>query len=163
MRDGAAAAVEVINASGLLPDHAKVVLSVADDGCDPRQAVEVANKLATERVLLVVGHFCSASSIAASDIYAEAGIVQVSPGSSSPRLTERGLQTVFRICGRDDQQGILAAEYIYANHPTITLRCSTTRARLVRVLPTWLKPSFIDSGDGSLGKATSPVKRTSER
>ncbi|RXH36659.1 ABC transporter [Bradyrhizobium nanningense] len=118
LRDGAAAAVEAINASGLLPDHVNVVLSVADDACDPRQAVAVANKLATERVLLVVGHFCSASSIPASDIYAEAGILQVSPGSSSPRLTERGLKTVFRICGRDDQQGIVAAEYIHANYPS---------------------------------------------
>ncbi|MGY3238378.1 branched-chain amino acid transport system substrate-binding protein [Bradyrhizobium sp. USDA 4472] len=117
MRDGAAAAVEAINASALLPDHAKVVLSVVDDACDPRQAVAVANKLATERVLLVVGHFCSASSIPASDVYAEAGIVQVSPGSSSSLLTERGLETVFRICGRDDRQGIVAADYIQANHP----------------------------------------------
>jgi len=117
MRDGAAAAVEDLNASGLLPDNAKVILRVADDACDPRQAVAVANKLATERVLLVVGHFCSSSSIPASDIYAEAGIVQVSPGSSTPQLTERGLETVFRICGRDDQQGTVAAEYIHVNHP----------------------------------------------
>ncbi|MDA9431833.1 ABC transporter [Bradyrhizobium sp. CCBAU 51627] len=117
MRDGAAAAVEVLNVSGLLPDNAKVVLSVADDACDPRQAVAVANKLTTERVLLVVGHFCSSSSIPASDIYAEAGIVQVSPGSSTPQLTDRGLETVFRICGRDDQQGTVAAEYIHMNYP----------------------------------------------
>ncbi|WP_283811949.1 branched-chain amino acid ABC transporter substrate-binding protein [Bradyrhizobium nanningense] len=117
MRDGAAAAVEVLNVSGLLPDNAKVVLSVADDACDPRQAVAVANKLTTERVLLVVGYFCSSSSIPASDIYAEAGIVQVSPGSSTPQLTDRGLETVFRICGRDDQQGTVAAEYIHMNYP----------------------------------------------
>nr|WP_249786799.1 branched-chain amino acid ABC transporter substrate-binding protein [Bradyrhizobium sp. NBAIM32] len=117
MRDGAAAAVEDLNAWGLLPDNAKVILRVADDACDPRQAVAVANKLATERVLLVVGHFCSSSSIPASDIYAEAGIVQVSPGSSTPQLTERGLKTVFRISGRDDQQGTVAAEYIHVNHP----------------------------------------------
>ncbi|WP_245471259.1 branched-chain amino acid ABC transporter substrate-binding protein [Bradyrhizobium genosp. SA-3] len=116
MRVGAAAAVEALNASGLLPDT-KVILSVADDACDPKQAVAVANKLTTERVRLVVGHFCSSSSIPASDIYAEAGIVQLSPGSSNPQLTERGLETVFRICGRDDQQGTVAAEYIHRNYP----------------------------------------------
>lgn len=71
MRDGAAAAVEVLNASGQLPDNAKTILSVADDACDPRQAVAVANKLTTERILLVVGHFYSSSSIPASDIYAK--------------------------------------------------------------------------------------------
>ncbi|MDA9463089.1 branched-chain amino acid ABC transporter substrate-binding protein [Bradyrhizobium sp. CCBAU 53415] len=116
MRDGAAAAVEALNASGLLPDT-RVILSVADDACDPKQAVAVANKLTTERVRMVIGHFCSSSSIPASDIYAEAGIVQVSPGSTNPQLTERGLQTVFRICGRDDQQGTAAAEYIHRNYP----------------------------------------------
>jgi len=116
MRDGAAAAVEALNASGLLLDT-KVILSVADDACDPKQAVAVANKLATERVRLVVGHFCSSSSIPASEIYAEAGIIQVSPGSTNPQLTERGLASVFRICGRDDQQGIVAAEYIHRNYP----------------------------------------------
>ncbi|SFQ05877.1 branched-chain amino acid transport system substrate-binding protein [Bradyrhizobium sp. Ghvi] len=116
VRDGTAAAVEALNASGLLLDT-KVILSVADDACDPKQAVAVANKLTTERVRLVVGHFCSSSSIPASEIYAEAGIIQVSPGSSNPQLTERGLKTVFRICGRDDQQGIAAAEYLHRNFP----------------------------------------------
>ncbi|UFW51391.1 MULTISPECIES: branched-chain amino acid ABC transporter substrate-binding protein [Bradyrhizobium] len=116
MRDGAAAAVEALNASGLLLDT-KVILTVADDACDPKQAVAVANKLTTERVRLVVGHFCSSASIPASEIYAEAGIIQVSPGSSNPQLTERGLDTVFRICGRDDQQGIVAAEYIHRTFP----------------------------------------------
>ncbi|SFN83845.1 amino acid/amide ABC transporter substrate-binding protein, HAAT family [Bradyrhizobium sp. Rc3b] len=116
MRNGTAAAVEALNAAGLLLDT-KVILSVADDACDPKQAVAVANKLTTERVRLVVGHFCSSSSIPASEIYSEAGIIQVSPGSSNPQLTERGLKTVFRICGRDDQQGIVAAEYIHRNYP----------------------------------------------
>jgi len=116
MRDGATAAVDALNASGLLADT-RIVLSVVDDACDPKQAVAVANKLTIDRVRLVVGHFCSSSSIPASDIYAEAGIIQISPGSTHPRLTERGLKTVFRICGRDDHQGIVAAEYILRHYP----------------------------------------------
>ncbi|WP_409190529.1 branched-chain amino acid ABC transporter substrate-binding protein [Bradyrhizobium sp. RDM4] len=111
IRDGAAAAVDSINASGLLPDT-RLILRIADDACDPKQAVAVANRLTSDGIKLVVGHFCSSSSIPASDIYAEAGVVQISTGSTNPRLTERGLTTVFRICGRDDQQGRVAAEYI---------------------------------------------------
>ncbi|UFW88307.1 branched-chain amino acid ABC transporter substrate-binding protein [Bradyrhizobium barranii] len=111
IRDGAAAAVDSINASGLLPDT-KLILRIADDACDPKQAVAVANRLTTDGIKLVVGHFCSASSIPASDIYAEAAVIQISPGSTNPRLTERGLTTLFRICGRDDQQGRVAADYI---------------------------------------------------
>ncbi|MGY4315282.1 branched-chain amino acid ABC transporter substrate-binding protein [Bradyrhizobium sp. JR3.5] len=115
IRDGAVAAVDSINASGLLPDT-KLILRIADDACDPKQAVAVANRLTTDGIKLVVGHFCSSSSIPASDIYAEAEVIQISPGSTKPRLTERGLTTLFRICGRDDQQGRVAAEYIARHH-----------------------------------------------
>ncbi|WP_407175581.1 branched-chain amino acid ABC transporter substrate-binding protein [Bradyrhizobium sp. STM 3562] len=116
MRDGAAAAVDALNTSGVLSDT-KVVLRVADDACDPKQAVAVANRLTMDQVKLVVGHFCSASSIPASDVYAEAAVIQISPGSTNPRLTERGLKNVFRTCGRDDQQGVVAAEYILRHYP----------------------------------------------
>lgn len=116
LREGAAAAVDALNASGLLPGT-KVILSVADDACDPKQAVAVANRLTADRVKLVVGHLCSSSSIPASDIYAEAQVIQISPGTTNPQLTERGLKTVFRICGRDDQQGVVAAQYILRHYP----------------------------------------------
>ncbi|WP_027584067.1 branched-chain amino acid ABC transporter substrate-binding protein [Bradyrhizobium sp. Ai1a-2] len=116
LREGAVAAVDALNASGLLPGT-KVILSVADDACDPKQAVAVANQLTADRVKLVVGHYCSSSSIPASDVYAEAYIIQISPGSTNPQLTERGLKTVFRICGRDDQQGVVAAEYMLRHYP----------------------------------------------
>ncbi|MCP3460644.1 branched-chain amino acid ABC transporter substrate-binding protein [Bradyrhizobium sp. CCGUVB23] len=112
---GASAAVDDLNSSGLLPEF-KIRLTVADDACDPKQAVAVANRLAADQVRLVVGHYCSSSSIPASDVYAEAGIIQISPGSTNPQLTERGLRTVFRICGRDDQQGVVAANYILEHH-----------------------------------------------
>ncbi|WFU14515.1 branched-chain amino acid ABC transporter substrate-binding protein [Bradyrhizobium sp. CB3481] len=116
MREGAAAAVDALNASGLLGDT-KVILTVADDACGPKQAVAAANRLTADRARLVVGHFCSSSSIPASDVYAEGQVVQISPGSTNPQLTERGLKTVFRICGRDDQQGVVAAEYILRHYP----------------------------------------------
>jgi len=114
MKAGVSAAVEALNASGTL--GARIELVVADDACDPKQAVAVANRLAADNVKLVVGHYCSSSSIPASNVYAEAGVLQITPGSTNPQLTERGLENVFRVCGRDDQQGVVAADYILKHH-----------------------------------------------
>jgi branched-chain amino acid transport system substrate-binding protein len=91
----------------------KLKVEVGDDACDPKQAVAVANKLAGQKVAFVAGHFCSGSSIPASAVYNEAGIVQISPASTNPKLTdERAGPGVFRVCGRDDQQGGVAGGYI---------------------------------------------------
>jgi branched-chain amino acid transport system substrate-binding protein len=108
---GAKAAVEAINAAGGLQGQ-KLELRIEDDACDPRQAVMIANNLAGQDVAAVIGHFCASSSIPASDVYAEAGIPMISPATSNPMLTERGLPTVFRTSGRDDQQAIAAASQI---------------------------------------------------
>ncbi len=110
-RRGAVKAVEDINAKGGVLGQ-KLVLAMGDDACDPKQAVAVANEMAAKKVPFVAGHFCSGSSIPASDVYAETGILQISPASTNPKFTERGLPNVFRTCGRDDQQGQVAAEYI---------------------------------------------------
>ncbi|WP_041795947.1 branched-chain amino acid ABC transporter substrate-binding protein [Pararhodospirillum photometricum] len=111
MSKGAAMAVKDINAKGGLMGQ-KLVLKVGDDACDPKQAVAVANQFANEGVVFVVGHFCSGSSIPASAVYNEEGILQISPASTNPKLTEQGFGVVFRTCGRDDQQGVIAADYI---------------------------------------------------
>lgn len=88
-----------------------VELSVKDDRFDPKQAVGVAEKLVEEGVWAVVGHFYSSSSIPASAIYYEAGIPQVTPTSTHPRLTQQGFDTVFRVAGRDDHHALSAAEF----------------------------------------------------
>jgi branched-chain amino acid transport system substrate-binding protein len=108
---GAKAAAEAINAAGGI-DGKKVELVEGDDACDPKQAQTVANRLVEAGVVAVVGHFCSGSSIPASEVYAENNILQITPASTNPKFTERGLQTVFRTCGRDDQQGAVAAKVI---------------------------------------------------
>ena len=114
MQRGAELAVADINAAGgVLGQH--VTLISADDACDPKQAVAAARKLVSENVVLVVGHFCSGTSIAASEIYEEAGVLMISPISSSPMLTELHRSNVFRVVPRDDASGILAANYV-ANH-----------------------------------------------
>ncbi|MGB0087724.1 MAG: branched-chain amino acid ABC transporter substrate-binding protein [Rhodomicrobiaceae bacterium] len=112
MKAGSEAAVADINAAGgVLGKQLK--LEVGDDACDPKQAVAVANKLAGDKVVFVAGHFCSGSSIPASAVYTEQGILQISPASTNPKLTdERAGPNVFRVCGRDDQQGSVAGAYI---------------------------------------------------
>lgn len=116
MRRGAQMAVADLNAKGGINGR-KIRLEVGDDACDPKQAVAVANQLASKKVVFVAGHFCSGSSIPASEVYAEEGILQISPASTNPTLTERGakFKNVFRVCGRDDQQGVVAGDYIVDN------------------------------------------------
>lgn len=109
---GASQAAEDINAKGGINGE-KIVLVKGDDACEPKQAIAVANRLVdSDEVKAVIGHFCSSSSVPASEVYEEAGIISISPGSTSPKLTDRGYSTVFRMCGRDDQQGLIAGNYI---------------------------------------------------
>ena len=111
MRRGAEMAVADLNAAGgVLGQQLK--LTVGDDACDPKQAVAVANKAASESVVFVAGHFCSGSSIPASKVYEEEDILQISPASTNPKLTEEGGPNVFRTCGRDDQQGVVAGNFL---------------------------------------------------
>ncbi len=111
MRRGAETAVEDINKAGGVLGQ-RLGLEAGDDACDARQAVAVANQMVNKRVALVAGHFCSGSSIPASDVYHEEGLLQISPASTNPQLTERGYNNVFRTCGRDDQQGKVAGQYL---------------------------------------------------
>ncbi|MEO9275088.1 branched-chain amino acid ABC transporter substrate-binding protein [Marinomonas sp. 5E14-1] len=109
---GAEKAAADINASGGINGE-MIKLVKADDACEPKQAVSVANRLVdSDDAVAVVGHFCSSSSIPASKIYEEAGVLMVTPASTNPTLTDQGLPNVFRVCGRDDQQGDVAASYI---------------------------------------------------
>ncbi|ALG68493.1 branched-chain amino acid ABC transporter substrate-binding protein [Beggiatoa leptomitoformis] len=111
MKAGVEMAVADLNkAGGVLGKQLK--LEIGDDACDPKQAVAIANQLANKKVALVAGHFCSGSSIPASKVYNEEGVIMISPGSTNPKLTEDGLSNVFRVCGRDDQQGAVAGEYL---------------------------------------------------
>ncbi|MCZ7627166.1 MAG: branched-chain amino acid ABC transporter substrate-binding protein [Candidatus Methylomirabilis sp.] len=104
LKNGVTIAVEEWNAKGGLLGR-RIEIVWGDDQHDPKQAVAVANKFVNEEVVGVVGHFNSSCSIPASNIYRDGGVVQLTPASTNPRFTERGLWNVFRVCGRDDQQG----------------------------------------------------------
>jgi len=108
---GAETAVADINAKGgVLGQQVRMI--IGDDACDPEQAVALANKLVNDGVVFVAGHNCSGSSIPASAVYEKAGILMISPASTNPKLTDEGGDNVFRVCGRDDQQGIVAGDYL---------------------------------------------------
>mgnify|MGYP000291058956 FL=1 len=112
LKYGAEMWVKDVNAKGGINGE-KVVLEIGDDACDPKQAVAVANKLVGMGAVFVAGHFCSGSSIPASQVYSEAGVVQVSPASTNPDFTDKAKgDNVFRVCGRDDQQGEVAGKWI---------------------------------------------------
>lgn len=114
IQKGAEAAAELINAEGGLNGE-KITFTLGDDVSDPKQGISVANKFAADGVKFVIGHFNSGVCIPVSTVYAENGIVQISPGCTNPVYTEQGLWNTFRTCGRDDQQGVVAGQYI-ADH-----------------------------------------------
>jgi branched-chain amino acid transport system substrate-binding protein len=111
MKAGAEQAVADINAAGGVLGQ-QLVLHIGDDACDPKQAVAVANEMVGNDVVFMAGHFCSGSSIPASSVYTEEDILQISPASTNPKFTDEGGPNVFRVCGRDDQQGLVAGAFL---------------------------------------------------
>src|SRR5881392_703901 len=111
LKNGTNQAVADINAAGGIMGQ-KIAISYGDDVSDPKQGVSVANKFAGDGVKFVIGHFNSGVTIPASEVYEENGILEITPAATNPRLTERNMWNIFRTCGRDDQQGAIAGEYI---------------------------------------------------
>jgi len=115
MKNGADQAIADFNAAGGVLGK-KLALDVEDDACDPKQARSVAEKIASAKIPFVAGHYCSSSSIPASEAYADGNVLQITPASTNPLYTERKLWNVARVCGRDDQQGLVAAQFIAKNY-----------------------------------------------
>src|SRR6201996_4279891 len=114
MKNGVDQAAADINAAGGILGQ-KIVIEYGDDVSDPKQGVSVANKFAGDGVKFVIGHYNSGVTIPSSDVYQENGILQITPASTNPTVTERKMWNIFRVCGRDDQQGQVAGEYILAH------------------------------------------------
>lgn len=128
---GAEMAVADLNATGGVLGQ-QVRLITVDDFCDPEQAVVAAEKLVADGAVFVVGHYCSGASIPASKVYEAAGVLQISPGSTNPLLTEQGRDNVFRVIGRDDAQGVVAGSYLadhWGNKKIAILHDGTTYGR----------------------------------
>jgi len=109
---GSELAIEEWNAKGGVLGKKIEIVSRDDEG-KPNQAVAVAQELVSAGVAAVIGHWNSGCTIPASEIYKQAGLLQITAASTSPMVTERGYPTLFRMCGRDDQQGVVAANFAY--------------------------------------------------
>jgi branched-chain amino acid transport system substrate-binding protein len=106
---GVAQAVADLNAKGGILGQ-KIEVETGDDVSDPKQGVSVANKFVGDGVKFVIGHFNSGVTIPASEVYADNGVLFITPSATNPKVTDRKLWDAFRTCGRDDQQGKLWAE-----------------------------------------------------
>jgi branched-chain amino acid transport system substrate-binding protein len=128
LTDGATLAVADLNAAGGVLGQ-QLDLAIGDDVCDPKQAVSVANKFAEDGVKFVVGHMCSSSSIPASKVYAEEGILMITPASTNPKFTDEGGWNTLRTIGRDDAQGRIAGHMlatVYKDRKVAILHDNTT-------------------------------------
>ena len=114
--NGAKLAVEEANAKGIMVDgkKAKFELLTEDDAADGKQATQVAQKLMDAKVVGVVGHLNSGTSIPASAIYNQAGVAQISPSATNPKLTNQGFKGVFRMVANDVAQGTAIGNYAAA-------------------------------------------------
>ncbi|WBA82714.1 branched-chain amino acid ABC transporter substrate-binding protein [Endozoicomonas sp. GU-1] len=108
---GAKMAIEQINQAGGV-NGKELEGVVFDDACDPKQAVAVANRIVNDDIRFVVGHLCSSSTQPASDIYEDEGVLMITAASTSPDITTRGYELIFRTIGLDSMQGPTAAKYI---------------------------------------------------
>jgi len=113
--NGVALAIDQANQQKITIDGKPITFKMQseDDQADPKVGTTVAQKLVDAKVAAVVGHLNSGVSIPASEVYNKAGIPMISGSATNPTLTERGLKTVFRTVGRDDQQGPAIAAYIH--------------------------------------------------
>jgi branched-chain amino acid transport system substrate-binding protein len=111
LKNGVEQAAEDINAAGGILGQ-KIQVLVGDDRADPKEGVSVANKFVGDGVKFVIGHFNSGVTIPSSEVLQENGILEITPAATNPKVTERGMWNIFRVCGRDDQQGVVAGAII---------------------------------------------------
>lgn len=108
---GVMAAIADINAAGGV-NGIQLEAVPYDDACQPKEAVSVANKIVNDGIAHVVGHLCSDATEPATEVYEEEGVLMITAASTSPTITDKGYQMIFRTIGLDSLQGSLAADYI---------------------------------------------------
>ena len=121
--NGARLAIDEANAAGMMLGGKKVKFELMseDDQSDPKVGNTVAQKLDDAKVAGIVGHLNSGTTIPASAIYNTANLPMISGSATNPALTEQGFKGVFRVVGRDDQQGPAVANYLATNNKPKTV------------------------------------------
>jgi branched-chain amino acid transport system substrate-binding protein len=106
-------AVDELNAKGVMINGQKVTIQLVseDDGADPKQGTAVAQKLVDARVNGVIGHLNSGTTVPASKIYNDAGIVQISPATTAPQYTAQRFPGAFRVVASDVKLGATLGKY----------------------------------------------------
>jgi len=145
LKNGAEQAVADINAAGGVLGK-KLKLEVGDDACDPKQAKSVGEKFASMKLPFVAGHYCSSSSIPASEAYAEGNVLQITPASTNPEFTNRGLWNTFRVCGQDEQQGAYVATYLIKHFKTKNIAIVNDKTTYGAGLAGYVKKSLNKGG-----------------
>jgi len=109
---GAQLAVEMLNEKGGLLGK-RVELLVEDDGGTPEKGVAGARKLILQdRVIAIVGQFHSSVALAVQDVCEQYGVPLIVLQASSARITEKHLNTTFRIHVIDPDRAALWVSYI---------------------------------------------------
>ncbi len=130
--EGAEEAIAAINASGGLLGR-RLAIAVADDGCSRLGGEALAEQISGAKPALVLGHPCARASVAAAAVYGKEGLLYIATATRHPELTEkRAGPTIFRLAGRDDQQGESAAAMLaqdFKDEPVALVQDRTKYAR----------------------------------
>lgn len=112
IQSGALTAIDHLNEKGGIAGM-QIEALLVDDGCEPKQAVPAANRVINAGAKFAVAHACSGTTVPAVNVYEQEGVVAITPGATSPLVTDTiKPHYFFRTIGRDDQQGPFAADYI---------------------------------------------------
>jgi branched-chain amino acid transport system substrate-binding protein len=150
VRAGAERAIAAINTGGgLLGERVGIVIE--DDGCESAKGAAIAKSLVERRPAAVVGHPCSGAAVAAAPVYAAGNILFIAPGVRHPALTaRRGGPTIFRLAGRDDRQGEVAAQWLARVAPNHRISLVHDRTGYARALAEDAARSLKAAGIGNV-------------
>ncbi|HVC80091.1 MAG TPA: branched-chain amino acid ABC transporter substrate-binding protein [Chloroflexota bacterium] len=108
-------AVAAANKSGGVMGE-KIAIDAQDSPCNPQVAVQAAQKLVSDGVAAVIGPYCSGDALPASVIFHRTGLPMITSAATNPKLTDQGFSDMFRTIGRDDEQGLFAANFMNKMH-----------------------------------------------
>ncbi|UXM94079.1 branched-chain amino acid ABC transporter substrate-binding protein [Bartonella sp. HY329] len=144
--NGTRIAIDEINKNGGVNGE-KLVLKIFDDAAEPKQGISVANQIAGEGILYVVGPVTSNSAMPVSTILQNNDILMVTPSSTTPELSARNMWNVFRTIGRDDQQADFAAQYALAHWKGKNIAIIHDKATYGKGLADAFKKTLNDGGE----------------